>query len=125
MYERAAGNERSGCGYHVRLARMYTGCWYPFWAGPFAPGQLDCLLCATVATWGRPVGWTVNGDAWLAVAAALPAPLARPFISSANGTGQGQKSTWVAHPGRFSSLSEADRGTVARPERRGRRMGCW
>ena len=65
MYERAVGNERSGCGYHVRLARMYPGCWYPFWAGPFAPGQLDCLLCATVATWGRPVGWTVKGDAWL------------------------------------------------------------
>ena len=64
---------------------------------------------------GRPVGWTVKGDAWLAVAAALLAPLARTFRSNANDTSRGQQLTWVAHPGRFSSLSEADRGTVARP----------
>ena len=72
--------------------------------------------------WGHPVGWTVREGAWRALAAALLAPLARPFISSANGTGQGQQLTCVAHSGQLSSLSEAHRGTVARPVRRG---GGW
>ena len=71
---------------------------------------------------GRPVGWTVKGDAWLAVAAALLAPLARTFRSNANDTSRGQQLAWVAHPGRFSSLSEAERGTVARPARGGWRV---
>ena len=122
MSERAAGNEMSGCGHHAWLARMYPGCWYPFWARPFAPELLGCLSCATVASWGHPVGWTVREGAWRALAAALLAPLARPFISSANGTVKGQQLTCVAHSGRLSSLSEAHRGTVARPVRRG---GGW
>ena len=54
MSERAAGNERSGCGHHTWLARMYPGWWYPFWARPFAPELLGCLSCATVAaSWGH------------------------------------------------------------------------
>ena len=128
MSERAAGNERSGCGHHVWLARMYPGGWYPFWARPFIPELLACLSCATVASLGHPVGWTVRGGAWRALAAALLAPLARAFICGANGTDQGQQLTCVAHPGRFSSLSEALteslwHGGTAREE--GWRVGCW
>ena len=56
MSERAAGNEMSGCGHHAWLARMYPGCWYPFWARPFVPELLGCLSCATVAPLGASRG---------------------------------------------------------------------
>ena len=90
------------------------------------PGHsfLNFWRVSLVCHGGQFVGWTVRGGAWRALAAALLAPLARAFICGANGTDQGQQLTCVAHPGRFSSLSEAHCGTVARPVK-GWRVGCW